>query len=61
MVWNVINEEERFVIEATGDELALTLPDEILESEEFKDIINKQYNEKSLFRFFVQKKDKKSI
>ncbi len=61
MVWNVIDEEERFVIEVTGDELALTLPDEILESEEFKDIINKQYNEKSLFRFFVQKKDKKSI
>ncbi len=57
MSWNIIDDGERYIVQCTGDELAMTLPDEILNDVNLEKYIEDVYSDKSLFEFFVLKKD----
>jgi len=59
MPWNIIDEGERFVIQCSGDEIAMLLPEEIIstDDEEIKKAIDEQFNKSHILEIYVKKSD----
>jgi hypothetical protein len=59
MPWNIIDEGERYVIQCSGDEIAMLLPEEIhlTEDEETRKAIDEQFNKSHIIEIYVKKSD----
>lgn len=59
MPWNIIDEGERYIIQCSGDEIEMLLPEEInfIDDEEIKKAIDKHFDKSHVLEIYVKKSE----